>query len=161
MFGCESCQDIRIYFGGQFCRRGHLHPLKNSKSEMMSYVGGGWCCNTRAELERPPWIHVYIYRKQRRFLEKVSSLNIFGQITVEGVSSGVFRMQVFVQANLSSTSTGQTWKTENARISRVLWSTRCREVAENEFLPRNKKSSRETTKKWASCHLAPGVRMFL
>lgn len=47
----------------------------------------------------------------------------------------------------------ENWK---ARISRVLRSTRCREVAENHFPPRNKRSSRETTKKWTSCHLAPG-----
>lgn len=110
MFGWESCQDMRIYFGGHFCQRGHLHPLTNSKSEMMSHVGGGWCCNTWPELGHPPWkpsigSSVVTWKK-------VSALNIFGQITVEGASSGVFRIHVSVQANWSSTSSGQTWKTE-------------------------------------------------
>lgn len=121
MFGCESCQDMRIYFGGQFCQRGHLHPLTNSKSEMMSHVGGCCCCcNTWAELDRPPWkpsIGSSGHRHQPRRLEQL--------------------------------------KSPAARISRVLWSTPSSEVAENDFPPRKRRSSRETNKKWTSCHLAP------
>ena len=161
MFGCESCQDIRIYFGGQFCRRGHLHPLTNSTSR--------WCPMLEAVDAATPELNLNInILHENHLLEAASLPGKKSQLwTYLDKSPWKALRLAFSGCRFMSKQMGHQHqprrleKTENARISRVLWSTRCREVAENNFPPRNKRSSRETTEKWTSCDLAPGVCMFV